>query len=167
MKEIWKDIPGFENLYQVSNLGRVKSLPRKTNERIINGKILTPINNGYGYMKITINGKKKYVHQLVAQAFILNPNNYKCVNHKDENKLNNNVDNLEWCSVKYNCNYGIRNEKIGKKVIQYDKQMNEIRKYKTITEASKICNILISSISSSCRKKRKCAGGYIWRFTNE
>ena len=107
--EEWRDIEGYKGLYQISNLGRVKSFPnckRKTT------RILKPGNNctGRGYLFIFLfkNKQKKrfYVHRLVAQAFIPNPNNLPMINHKDENPSKNIVDNLEWCDNKYNCNYG-------------------------------------------------------------
>lgn len=105
MKEIWKDIKGYEGLYQVSNLGRIKSVRKKI--------IKSPSLAGRGYYRLTLcnNGKNKsfYIHRLVAQAFISNPNNLSQVNHKDENKLNNCVDNLEWTDCKSNINYGLHN----------------------------------------------------------
>ena len=101
MKEIWKDIKGYEGLYQISNFGNIKSL--RTN------KLVKAFKNTKGYCQVSLwnnNVKKMFVvHRLVAQEFIPNPNNLLQVNHKDEDKKNNNVDNLEWCSVKYNCNY--------------------------------------------------------------
>lgn len=122
MKEIWKDIEGYEGLYQISNLGRVKSLEKYVNTAIKNNtkvkrkeQILKQYNkNGYLQVTLTHNNKRKYfgVHRLVANAFIPNLNNYPQVNHKDENTLNNCVDNLEWCTAKYNCNYGTRNSRI-------------------------------------------------------
>lgn len=114
--EEWKDIKGYEGLYQISNKGRVKSLGnnKSRKEKIRDGKI---DNNGYKRIGLCKNGKeKKYkIHRLVAQAFLPNPDNLPVVNHKDENKLNNNVENLEWCTQEYNCNYGSRNEKISGK----------------------------------------------------
>ena len=125
MEEIWKDIPGYEGQYQVSNLGRVKSLDRfitqmnhgKLITRRYPGKIfnLKP-DNTTGYVAVVLhkdNVPTDYlVHRLVAQSFIPNPDNFPQVNHKDENTSNNCVDNLEWCTNSYNVNYGSRNEKV-------------------------------------------------------
>lgn len=130
MQEIWKDILDYEGLYQVSNLGRIKSLNRKVtqyngynySERFYKGKILKYCvkPNGYAQVGLGKNGKIKWfaVHRLVAQAFIDNLNNEKYINHKDENKLNNKVENLEWCSCSYNINYGTRNDKVREKLIK-------------------------------------------------
>lgn len=125
MQEIWKDIPSFEGYYQISNLGNIKSVTRKAKVKILNndyrtikGQLISPAKTRDGYLKVSLskNHKRYYfkVHRLVAQVFIPNTNNYPCINHKDENKENNRVDNLEWCTVKYNCNYGTRNERISK-----------------------------------------------------
>lgn len=117
-REIWKDIKGYEGKYQISNLGRVKSLLEwcgniHKGKWINNSKIITPTGNGYGYLIIGLrrNQKKKnyYIHRLVAEAFIPNPNNLPVVNHKDYNKENNKVDNLEWCSQKDNIKHSIQN----------------------------------------------------------
>ena len=111
MEEEWRDIKGYEGKYQVSNLGRVKSLKNcKGNYR---EKILKLGKDKLGYLQVVLSkegkGKLFRVHRLVAESFIENTNNYPEVNHKDENKSNNCVDNLEWCDRKYNCNYGTRN----------------------------------------------------------
>ena len=109
MTEIWKNIEGYEGKYQVSNLGQVKSM-------IGQEKVLHPKKHRNGHLQIGLHKDKKrktmYIHRLVAQAFIPNPDNLPCVNHKDENPSNNNVDNLEWCTQKYNCNYGTRVNRI-------------------------------------------------------
>ena len=122
MQEVWKDIPNFKNLYQASSLGNIKSLERYVNSGIKNNvkvrrkeQILKQYNkNGYLQVSLSKNHKRYYfnVHKLVALTFISNPNNLPQINHKDENPLNNCVDNLEWCTAKYNCNYGTRNKRI-------------------------------------------------------
>lgn len=111
MKEMWKDIPGYEGLYQVSNLGNIRSLKYAGGNKVKLLKQATT--NGYKQVQLSKNGKGKnhLVHRLVAIAFIPNPNNLPVVNHKDENPSNNNVDNLEWCTQEYNINYGTRNER--------------------------------------------------------
>lgn len=108
--EIWKDVVGYEGLYQVSNLGRVKRIKHTTKKLFFSERIVNQYVNMNGYMMAPLSkdGKDKHkaVHRLVAQAFIPNPDNLPFVNHKDENPLNNHVDNLEWCTAKYNSNYG-------------------------------------------------------------
>lgn len=167
MEEVWKDIKGYEGFYQISNLGRVKSLIRKNvlKEKIIKGGIQK---NGYKFVLLykDKNSKIFRVHRLVAEAFIPNPNKYKEVNHIDENKTNNNVENLEWCTRKYNCSYGNFNESKIKKVIQYDIIGNYIREWSSITEAQKKLGINHSSIVNNCRNRRPSAGGYIWAYKN-
>lgn len=121
MKEIWKDIKGYEGFYQVSNLGRVKSLERVTiNNRIVHERILKLKRDRSGYKRCCLckdrNRKFFGVHRLVAEAFIPNVNNYPVVNHKDEVKDNNIVDNLEWCTIKYNSNYGTSPKRISEKM---------------------------------------------------
>ena len=114
-EEIWKDIEGFEGLYQISDKGRVKSLEKTYTDR--NGatrhkdeKILNPYPNKRGYMRLQLFGEKrvewKLVHRLVAEAFLPNPDNLPIINHKDETPFHNNVENLEYCTQKYNVNYG-------------------------------------------------------------
>ena len=125
--EQWKEIEGYDHPYQVSNYGRIK---------LSNGRITEGFNDGYGYKRICLRKDKKnkqlFVHQLVGLYFIPNPNNYTIINHKDEVKTNNNVDNLEWCTQKDNVCHGTcqqrRIEKVSKgKIIQYDKQGNIIK----------------------------------------
>lgn len=108
MEEIWKDIVGYEGLYQVSNLGRVKS---RGSDKWHKGRMLKPMFDGKGnylFVGLHKNGKTKQrnIHRLVAEAFIINPSNLPCVNHINEVKTDNKVTNLEWCTVEYNSNYG-------------------------------------------------------------
>lgn len=111
-KEIWKDIKGYEGLYQISNFGNVKSLPKCAGRSKRKEKLITAHLDKDGYLRVSLckNNKVSYkgIHKLIAEAFIPNLNNYNQINHKDENKVNNNIDNLEWCDCKYNINYGTR-----------------------------------------------------------
>ena len=164
MKEIWRDIKGYENLYQISNLGRIKTKQKKVNNRfkdIIREEKIIKLSlnrNGYYIVHLWKDGKSinKTVHRLVANAFIPNENKLPLINHKDENKKNNCVDNLEWCTYKYNSNYGERNKKLSKimktknckKIIAYDYKTNEIyNEYPSISECARELNISKSDIS--------------------
>ena len=116
-EEIWRPVVGYEGLYEVSSYGRVRSLDRYDGRnRFLKGRILTLHTDKDGYLSAYLcsNSKVKgfLVHRLVAQAFIPNPDNLPIINHKDENPSNDNVDNLEWCTAKYNSNYGTRNDRI-------------------------------------------------------
>ena len=161
--EVWRPIEDFPN-YEVSNFGQVRNCRT--------GKVLKPVDNTYGYLRVHLyqNGEKKwiYIHKLVALAFIPNPMDLVEVNHRDENKLNNRVENLEWVTRQQNNSYGTRNERIGlghrKPVEQYDICGSYIRTWISISEAVRQTGICQSAISQCCNGKYKTAGGFIWRF---
>lgn len=170
--EIWKDIKNYEGLYQVSNLGRVKSLNRieKSGNKFRKRaeKILTQnITQGYKYVNICKNNKiKTYrIHRLVAETFLPNPEKLPQVNHIDGNKLNNDVNNLEWCSCKHNIQEAYR---LGlsktTKVKQYTLSGTLIKSWNSIAEAGKKLNLDTSAISKCCRGKRKKVGNYMWKY---
>ena len=169
--EIWKDIAGYEGLYQVSDKGRVRSL-KYGKERI-----LKPRNIGQGYLQVILcknrEMKQYYVHRLTAQTFIHNPNNLPQVNHKDEVKTNNSVENLEWCDRKYNNNYGTRNQRIAEKntngkrskpVIQFTKSGEFIKEYKSLMDVQRNLGYSQGNISGCCNGKRKSANGFFWKY---
>lgn len=181
-KEIWKDIPGYEGLYKASNLGRIKSLPKRKNGRcagfyIMRERILKPQQSGCGYLFVRlatmVNGKinKEYVHRVIATAFITNPNNLPQINHKDENRTNNHVDNLEWCDAKYNMNYNGKAYRTAEchrtKVAQYTLNGEYITTYPIMTIAAISIgktSRFASNISACCKGTVKSSHGYIWKY---
>lgn len=199
MKEVWKDIPNYEGLYQVSNLGNIKSNQKKIYKS--NGKafmnvlrkeriLKKSIRQGYYAVKLYKDNNKKTipVHRIVAKTFLKNNENKPCVNHIDGNKLNNNVSNLEWCTYSENTLHAYKNglqkitekqrencremsrlgnEKNKKKVNQYEKNGTFIKQWECISDVYRDLNIKTTSISACCKRKRKTAGGFIWKYANE
>ena len=184
--EEFKDIKGYEGLYQVSSLGRVKSLG---NNKTKKEKILKLIEHSQGYLIVNLykEGKRKTIkiHRLVAEAFIDNPNNYPIINHKDENPSNNNVENLEWCNHKYNVNYGtcqhrrVANTDYKKKVENTDYKEVGRKQSKTVLQFTKDGEFIMEwlstmecarngfshgAVAACCRGERKTHKGYIWRY---
>lgn len=159
----------MNGLYQVSNLGNVRSLNYNKTKKIQHLKKV--VNNKRGYLAVGLSKKGifkiKTVHRLVAETFISNPNNLPQVNHIDENKLNNSVTNLEWCTNEYNINYGTRKERIsekkGRKIIQLDKDDNIIKVWNGTCQASRELKINEGNIWEACNNKRKTAGKYKWK----
>ncbi|ARM69191.1 HNH homing endonuclease [Staphylococcus phage vB_Sau_Clo6] len=185
MKEEWKDIEGYENSYMISNYGRVKAkeklIKRSNHTMKRKEKILSLNNNGNGYMVVHLYENKKRksitVHRLVATHFLPNTDNLPCINHKDENKENNRVDNLEWCTQSYNNMYGNRSKKESKTKIENNvggipvvgEHRNGIDKiyFKSMMEADR-CGFTHQCISSQCTGRKKgYHRDYKWRYATE
>lgn len=181
MSEVWKDVDGFEGIYQISNYGRIKALPRDVRtcgngKRHIAEHIVKPIRCKNGYLEANFSIRQKrtvrLLHRVVAQAFIPNPENLPEVNHKDENIENCRADNLEWCTSKYNANYGSRNAKMienrgnNKPVIQKTKAGEFVKRFASIAEASRETGAFDSAIIKVCNGKQKTSVGYKWEYTD-
>jgi hypothetical protein len=190
MDEIWRKVKGYEH-YEVSNLGNVRSLDRvvvseRNGKQIIyhkKGQLLKPITRKHGYIGVQLYGcgtnnrnmKTYSVHRLVATAFLENPNNYTEVNHKDENKTNNRVENLEWCSHIQNTHYGTAierrvskqtNGKKSKKIAQYSMNMELLEVFPSLAEVKRRLGFAPANISKCANGDRNYshAYGYIWRY---
>ena len=172
MQEIWKDIKGYEGLYQVNNFGNIKNTK---------GLLIKQFDNHYGYLIVSLFKNKKQksfpVHRLVAINHIENPSNYEQVNHIDGNKLNNCVDNLEWCTRSQNQIHAFQNglnrgyvrssNPNSKKLNQYDLNGNFIKQWDCIKDAMDELNICRSSIHRCCTGKFKQSHGFVWRYADK
>lgn len=172
-KEVWTPIEGYEG-YEVSNLGRVRSTDRKIiykdgRTRMQKGRMLRPeiCKNGYLYVNLGRKGRAKTVHRLVAKAFLPNPDNLPCVNHKDENKANPRLENLEFCSYKHNNNWGTKNARRAKPIMQLDKNNQKIKIWESAAAVERELGINHGHIGSCCNGNRKTAGGYRWEYIDE
>jgi len=160
--ETFVKIVGFDN-YEVSNLGRVRNIK--------SGIMLKPWITKDGYLRHCLykhnKQKKLLLHRIIATTFIDNPEGKPCVNHIDENKLNNDLSNLEWCTERENAVHGTRikriAEKLSKKVIQLDLNDNVLKEFESMHQAERETGVSVSSISNCCNGRRKSAGGFKWR----
>ena len=172
-EEVWKDVPGYEGLYKVSDSGDVYNIKSKRKLK------LTITDTGYHKVNLRKNGNVKthLVHRLVALSFISNPKEKPQVNHIDENPLNNNLMNLEWCTPRENCNHGTRIERIrdlldyeviakknSKPILQIDKNGQVVRRWKSAKECKRETGYDDSNISKCLRSKVKTAYGYTWEY---
>lgn len=169
MKEIWKPVAGYEGFYEVSNQGRVK---RTKN---LKETILKSCKHNNGYLKVMLckNGKRQnvFIHRIVAQTFIQNPDDLPQVNHIDGNKENNITDNLEWVTHSENMMHAVSQKlfepffnRKTRAVCQYSIEGGFIRKYSSVMEAQRQTGIDRSSIQKCCSNKQKTAGGYVWKY---
>lgn len=193
-EEIWKDIPGYSGRYQASNLGRIRSTDRTILKKdgvteSYKGKILKPFMSTGGYLYITIAKElnkfcPRRLHRVIAETFIPNPNNLPQVNHINENRTDNRVSNLEWCTNSYNTNYGhcieksamarMNHSSLSKEINQYDLNGNYLNSYPSAAEAARALNL--NSKTAGCRIGQCCrhlfktgnsAYGYLWEFATE
>ena len=171
--EEWRSIPGLDASYEVSNYGRVRSVGGVVScglgrMRGYKSRILTPQVNNKGYLRICMCGKYWLIHKLVAQAFVPNPDNYPIVNHKDENRQNNCADNLEWCTYKYNSNYGtIKNkisEKMKKKPIIQIYKNGTTKIWHSLREIERVLGYSHANIAQCCKHKYDTAYGCKWEY---
>lgn len=179
----WKDIEGFEGIYQVSDSGMIRSLDRIdcAGRRLV-GKIKKSVKDKDGYLQIRLSKdgitQTCKVHRLVAAAFIPNPFEFSQINHRDENKTNNAVDNLEWCNCKYNICYGTARDRAKRNtdyyghakkhkrpVTQMDVNGKIVKLWGGAVDASKTLGICGTMICKCCRGIQETAGDYIWRYT--
>lgn len=173
--EEWRDVMGYEGLYMVSNMGRVKSFGNRNKGRLRRGELLLSQHDTQGYLAVNLSknghGKIAKVHRLVAMAFVDGYQPGLVVNHKDEDKRNNHSDNLEWVTPYDNMVYGSRNSRISsnlmKPVIQMTLDGEVVREWTSIGEASKSIVRRPSRIGDCCNGRSKTAGGYKWKFKND
>lgn len=169
MTEEWQEIRGYEGLYSISNLGRVKSHTKKSGFLHLKERIMKPAIKDNGYLQIDLiksrDRKKFYVHRLVAEYFIPNPNNLPCVNHIDHNRTNNSYDNLEWCTYESNNIHSNNPDLKGKRIGKYSKDGGLLEEFNSALEAAHSLNKPRGSdILRCCKGERRYAYGFSWKF---
>lgn len=170
MNEIFEYIEGYSGLYQISNLGRVKSFHSGKE------KILKPVKTLDGYLRVVLykqgKSKKCKVHRLVAEAFIENPQNLPEINHKSEIKTDNRVENLEWCTRSYNINFATRNQRVSESNTNHPNKSKQVLcvetgvVYPSASEVERQLGFSQGNISLACNGKRKTCGGYRWKYVS-
>jgi hypothetical protein len=170
MQEEWKEVLGFDILYEVSNLGRVRTRYDEKKGYTKEYRFVSPRDNGHGYLCFNWKQKKHqrtvYLHRLVAENFVENPNRHTEINHKDEDKTNNRAENLEWCEHKYNCNYGTRNQRSATSKKKPVECIETGAVYSSANEAARQNGICKTAILNCIHGRTKTSGGYTWRFAN-
>lgn len=183
MEEKWRAVIGYEGLYEVSNLGNIRSVDKVSRmpcngeraTKVVKGKLLKPYESGNGYFKIALvkdgKSRKHFVHRIVADAFLQNPGNCSVVNHIDFNRRNNKVDNLEWCSQRENLLHGTlrlvegldyKDLRIGR----FDKDGNLVDVWSSLSKIEETLGICKTDVLACCRGRLKSSYGYIWRYVN-
>ena len=171
MEERWKEVFGYDVLYEISDSGRLRTKHHGRQGYLNRYRYVEPVDNGHGYLKFNFmkSGIQKtvYVHKLVADAFVENPNGYAEVNHIDENKANNRFDNLEWCTHKQNCNHGTRNIRSSKKKMMSVRCVETGQVFESIKAAAAYIGVANTALCNCLNKRSKSCCGKTWEYVQQ